>query len=447
MRAGLALAAAVFSVCHPLAAQGHSAGLFFAFAGSGSHKRVSAPEPPPVRATLKPSLTIPVEPLGFSPPGAFYLGLRYNLASLDFLDEDHLLFTFRVPGLIHRDLTHREVNGNDPNEERKIRAVLLKLPEGTVQAETVWSLHDRKRYLWMLDNGQFLLRDRDNLQIGDATLELKPFLHFPGPVLWVEMDPARKYVVAGSLEPPTSASRAGEVAGPSSAAASVVSDDPRPEADPDLILRILRRDSGKVMLVSHVRSAVHLPINSDGYLETIRGNGKSWTVNLNYFTGGSTLLGNIDSVCSPNLDFVSARLFLATTCDSDGNPRVIAMTTGGRRLWDYAGSGASVWPVLITTRTGSRLARETLTTGHSVNSFSPISTDDVKGQDVQVIDAATGRVALRAQANPVYDAGGNVAISPSGLRAAIIMTDGIQVFDLPAPPPLPPDEPQKPAKH
>ena len=98
---------------------------------------------------------------GLLTPGTLYLGLRYSLASLDFLDDDHLLFTFRVPGLIHRDLSHREIDGNDPNEERKIRAVVLKLPEGTVQAETVWTLHDRKRYLWMLDNGQFLLRDRE----------------------------------------------------------------------------------------------------------------------------------------------------------------------------------------------------------------------------------------------------------------------------------------------
>ena len=445
MHEGLALAVAIVPLCLPAAAQGPgTAAYLFSIAGTRK-KTASPPGPPPVRATLPPSVTIPIDPLGFSRPGTFYLGLRYSLASLDFLDDDHLLFTFRVPGLIHRDLSHREINGNDPNEERKIRAVVLKLPEGTVQSEAVWSLHDRKRYLWMLDNGQFLLRDRDNLQIGDATLQLKPYLHFPGPVLWVEMDPTRKFVIAGSSEPPTSASKAGEVAGPSSAAASIVSDDPRPSAEPDLILRILRRDSGKVMLVTHVRSAVHLPINADGYLETIRGNGKTWVVNLNYFSGGSTTVGTIDSVCSPMLDFISARQFLATTCDSDENPRVIAMSTSGRHLWEYPGSGSSVWPVLITSRSGSRIARETLTTGHSVNSFSPISTDDVKGQDVQILDAATGKVVLRAQANPVFDVGGNVAISPSGLRAAILMADGIQVFDLPVPSPFP-DDSQKPLK-
>ena len=416
-----------------------------------SHKKSAASEPSPVHATLPPTLTIPIEPLGFSAPATFYLGTRNSLISLDFLDEDHLLWTFRVPGLIHRDPRSDPANG-DTGQERQVRALVLRLPQGTVQAEAVWTLHDRRRYLWMLDNGQFLLRDRDELKLGDATLQLKPFLHFPGPVLWVEMDPNRKYMVTGSSEPPTSASAADEVASPSSAVATLVSDDQKPASEPDLILRILRRDSGKVMLVSHVRSAVHLPINDDGFLETIRGNGKSWLLSLTYFQGGSTVLGSVDSVCSPVLDFVSPREFLATTCDSGGDPRVVAMTIAGKRLWETPGSSSSVWPLLIAGTDGLRIARETLTVSHGVNAFAPIGTDDIKGQDVQVFDAATGKVALRALASPIFDAGGNVAISPSSRRVAIIMAEGLQVFDLPPAPPLlfdspTPSRPATPSKH
>ena len=43
-----------------------------------------------------------------------------------------------------------------------------------------------------------------------------------------------------------------------------------------------------------------------------------------------------------------------------------------------------------------------------------------------------GKLVLRAQASPVFDVGGNVALSPSGRRAAIIMAEGLQIFDLPA---------------
>jgi hypothetical protein len=413
------------------------------FLWAGSHKKSAPPEPSPVRATVQPSATIPIDPLGFSAPAPFYLGTRNSLVSLDFLDEDHLLLTFRVPGLIHRD--HHD-EADVAHQDRQVRAVVLHIPDGTVDAEAIWSLHDRRRYLWMLDNGQFLLRDGDELKIGDASLQLKPFLRFPGPVLWVEMDPDHKYVVTGSSEPPTSASSSGEVPSPPAASATLVSDDSKEDTTPDLVLRILRRDSGKVMLVSHVKAAVHLPINADGFLETLRGNGKSWVVELNHFQGGSTVLGSVDSFCSPQLDFVSPQVFLATTCESSGDPRVVAMTTGGRRLWTNSGSGSMVWPVLVAGGDGLRIARETLMVNHGVNAFAPLGTDDIKGQDVQVFDVATGKVVLRAQASPVFDVGGNVAISSSGRRVAIIMAEGLQIFDLPAPPPLPSDSPE-PSKH
>jgi len=66
-----------------------------------------------------------------------------------------------------------------------------------------------------------------------------------------------------------------------------------------------------------------------------------------------------------------------------------------------------------------------------------LSFDDVKGQLVEVFDAATGKILLAAPASPILDGGGNVAISPSGRRAAILNLGAIQVFDLPAPAAMP----------
>ena len=148
------------------------------------HKPPAQNEPAnkPSHSSQPPAFSIPVEPLGFFAPGGFYQGLRYSLVSLDFMDENRLLFTFRTPGLIRR-----TVVGDD--DEREIRAMVLSLPKGTVEAEALWTLHDHARYLWMLHDGHFLLRDRDEVQEGDATLSLKPLLHFPGPLLWMEMDP------------------------------------------------------------------------------------------------------------------------------------------------------------------------------------------------------------------------------------------------------------------
>jgi hypothetical protein len=83
------------------------------------------------------------------------------------------------------------------------------------------------------------------------------------------------------------------------------------------------------------------------------------------------------------------------------------------------------------------LALETLAVTHAVNGNEPIVQEDVKGQLIRVIDAADGKVVFEAMASPPLDAGGNVAISPSGRRVALITDGTIQVFDLPAPAALP----------
>jgi len=205
----------------------------------------------------------------------------------------------------------------------------------------------------------------------------------------------------------------------------------------DMVVRILRRSDGQVMLVSRTRSAVHLPIDTEGYVEDLRGTGGQWLVNLNYFNGGARILGHVESSCSPALDFVAERQLVATACDRAGASKLVALTSDGGKMWEHPSTPTEVWPILVRSPDGSRLARESLAVNHPVNAFSPLSSEDIRGQIVEVLDAATGQVALTATASPVLDGGGNVAISPSGQRVAVVADGAIEVFELPPAPPLP----------
>jgi hypothetical protein len=395
-------------------------------APSHGSKERPLPDRLPEKPTAPPAFSIPVDPLGFSAPGEIYLGQRNSLASLDFLDENHLLFTFRVPGLIHR-----EAGDHQWADERQIRAVVLWLPAGTVTAETLWTVHDRVRYLWMLKDGRFLLRDKDGIEEGNAGLQMKPFLHFPGPLLWMEVDPTQQYLVTSSREPAPAEQAAGDGPTPAPAQTGMTVDGEKANA-PEMVVRILKLDTGKVMLVSRTRSVVHLPINADGYLDSMRGIGDWWTLNLNYFTGGTAAVGRVNSSCPPNFDFVSERELLVTACDQSSGHKLIALQTDGRRLWEDLTSAQGIWPLLVMAPDGSKVVRETLAVNHAVNAFAPIDSEDIRGQLVRVLDAASGKVVFEAPANPPLDAGGNVAISPSGKRVAVIDAGAIQVFELPA---------------
>jgi hypothetical protein len=401
-----------------------------------SSRDLLLPDRVPDKPSIPPSFAIPVDGLGFSPPGLLYLGSRNTMVSLDFLDEKRLLFTFRVPGLLRR-----EAGDEKADDERQIRALVLSAETGAIASEALWTVHDRVRYLWMLKDGHFLVRDRDGIEEGDSSLILKPLLKFPGPLMWIEMDPQQQYLVTNSREPVGTPEKAGEVGSPATASATMTEEvqdgNAKPDlGKPDLVVRILRRDSGKVMLVSRTRSAVHLPINSEGYLERLRGNGQQWMMNFNYFSGGSKMIGHVDSSCSPTFDFIAQNEVMAMACTAMGGSKLEAFSLDGKRLWADQTASTSIWPLMIMAPNGSRLAHETLSVTHGVNAYTPLDADDIKGQLVQVLNASDGKIALETPAKPPLDAGGNVALSPSGRRVAVLNGGVIQVFDLPEAPPL-----------
>ncbi len=173
-----------------------------------------------------------------------------------------------------------------------------------------------------------------------------------------------------------------------------------------------------------------------GYLENLRGRGTEWVLNLSYFTGGSKMLGRVDSTCEPDNNFLSEKEILATGCGPSGENDLVAMTTGGRTLWESQAPPTEIWPQLVVAANGSRLAWETLDTTNSIYAFAPMDADQVKEQSVTIFDAANGDISLVSPVSPILDAGGNVAISSTGRRVALLNAGAIQVFDLPPPPPL-----------
>lgn len=392
----------------------------------------------PEKPSLPPAFTIPFGSLGFSPPGVIYLLRRQSLISLDFLDEDRLLVSFQAPG----GLIPRDNADNLADEERHIRAVVVALPSGNIESEAQWNVTDRSRYLWMLRDGHFLLRDSDGLEQGDATLKITPSLRLPGRLLWLAMDPTLQVIITNSLEPPDAKQDPSQTAAPAIGPAAMTADKQKPGVQPTLVVRTFRRESGQLIRTARVPWASQSrdwPFNSEGYLETSRDSSGQWVLTLNYFTGGINVVARVDSGCEPTSDFVSEGELLATTCEPVSGGDLQAMTAIGARLWETRTSSNEMWPLLVNSPNGSRVARETLLLKRASNRYKNlVGAADLDGQIVRVFDAANGNVRLEAPLSPMFDGGGNVAISPSGRRVAILNAGAIQVFELPAPPPIPP---------
>jgi hypothetical protein len=397
------------------------------------HKEPRVIDSYPEKPSLQPAFTIPVGPLGFSSPGSFYLLRRQSLVSLDFLDENRLLFSFHVQRLMQRD------DADDAEtKERQIRAVVVTLPDGKIECEALWAVPDQSRYLWMLKDGHFLLRDSDGLEQGDAALKITPFLRLPGRLLWLAMDPTQQVMITNSLEPADVTQKPGEAASPATGQATITADRQNPGVQPTLVVRTLQRESGhliRMIRVPWTNQTADWPINSEGYMESSKGSGREWLLKLNYFAGGSSVMARLDSSCSPTAEYVSQGELLVTTCDPSGG-KLVAFSTNGARLWEVRASSNVMWPLLVMAPDGSRLARETLVLKRTVNQYKHkhlLGAADLMGQMVRVVEAADGKVVLEAPLSPMLDGGGNVAISPSGRRLAILNAGAIQVFELTTP--------------
>ncbi len=144
----------------------------------------------------------------------------------------------------------------------------------------------------------------------------------------------------------------------------------------------------------------------------------------------------MNSTCAPTDEFISQQEVLVTACTGSGSHKLVAITTDGKILWDNLNPETSIWPLLAHSPNGLRVTQETLAVTHPVSAYAPLAVTKSRGNWCGFFDAATGDMVFESPASPMFDAGGNAAISPSGRRVAVLNAGAIQVFELPAPPAL-----------
>lgn len=397
-------------------------GALSALSAGAEHK--SAPPPPP---EPKPAVRIPVAPLGYLPPGAFFLTYRLSSATLGFFDDDHLLFTFHVGGLLRRLPSDRL-----DDDDQQIRAVVLDLRTGKVTNQTEWRMHDRSAYLWPYQHGQFLVRIRDSLFLTGLSLELHPFLTLSNGLREVQVSPDRSLTVVETNEPEK--------------AATAVADTRGLGVGPPVKVMILRSGTNTEIAESDAQGALLMPLMGDGLLDTLEGTRLgSWVVRQVPFGGKPHILAEVKSPCRPVAESVSTHVALVVGCFLDGSDHaVVAVSDDGRELWQTRWQNRYVWGWFDDAENGSRFVYESIEVNRPIGTFDALYPEDVQAQLAGVYDTDSGRLVLVRDASPVLTAGQNVALSPDGSRFAILRKGAIEVYDLP--PVQPPPPPQPPAK-
>ncbi|MGC2619705.1 MAG: hypothetical protein WA414_11745 [Acidobacteriaceae bacterium] len=372
-------------------------------------QKKTPPEPGP-----RPNTRIDVTPLGYAPPGAFYLTYRLTSASLSFIDDDHLLFTFRVGGLLKRLPSDR-----DGDDDQQIRAMVLDARTGQVVRQTEWRMHDRSQYLWSFPDGKFLVRMRDTLYLTDASLALKPYVSFDTDLREIQVSPDRRILVVERDDPPKLAQNSAEPQ--------------EPETRNPVRVEVMSSGSTAATVLRETESPVNVPLVADGILDTLEGNQlASYAVREVPFAGKVRILAQVKSTCQPTLQTVSARVALVVGCyqASDDRP-VVAISTDGKELWREQWDNKYVWGWFTSAQNGSRFAYESIEVARPISVFDELDEDDITAQLVGVYDTESGKLVMVKNVTPVLTAGQNVTLSPDGTRFAVLRNGAIEVYDLP----------------
>jgi len=400
-----------------------SAVVLWAFA---AHAAKSNEKKTPAEVAPVPAARIAVAPLGFLPPSPAYLHLRLSWASLNFIDKNHLLFTFHVNQLLQRS-PEDMAGGND----QMIRADVLDIATGKVLQTAEWRMFDRGRYIWGLRDGKFVVRRRNALYLMDSSLDLKPYLMFNSELQGLEISPERTLMMLEVKKVLSVAEGDREKNAPSLLE--------RGERPTGLLTRtemvLLHPGERTVLARAELRLPQALPLMDDGILESIEGSSsKQWLIEKEGPGKKLEKEGNVLSACAPQLQPLSGDVALAETCPLNGEngSTVVAMKMGGEVLWWDKWQSRYIWPTFEYSEDGSRFAYESMQADRDIGTMDEFGEADIVAQPVGVFDTDTGRLVLVEDATPILSEGQNFALSADGREFAILRGGAIEVYDLPA---------------
>lgn len=387
---------------------------------AGAATKNSAPSGP------QPVVRIPLSGLGYRPQNPSSVSARLSASSLDFIDQDHLLVTFRDAILMKR-----LADAKPDDEDQTIRAVVLDIASAQVVKTAEWRMHDHARYLWALGQGRFLVRQRDTLFLTDAGLELRPYLDSPARLESIEPTPDGKLL---AIEVDQERHTAEEHRRLLQQALDLGDSPPRE----DVKIAVMRADDGAILATSHANRAVNLALLGDSYMEVIPKKEDHWQLSRVPFSGTAKVFGDVKSSCAPTEQVVTPALMLLMTCNSHTPDRLVqGLDRDGKILWSLWWESTFIWPSFAGAQDGSDFAFSTLHSTHAVNALDPVTDEDIQGQRVQVFDAATGAMQLSVNIVPATASEANYALSPDGKRLAVLSGRAVEIYNVPPAPPAP----------
>jgi hypothetical protein len=401
--------------------------------GGFASKRSPAP-----RVAPAPAMRIPLEPLGLlGTPTRGLLRSRAAIATLDFLDDNHVLLTFAERPLMRREDAPGEagnvpVSPDHPRDDRMVCAEVVELPSGKVVRRQDWRVYDRDPYLLALGGGKFLLREGGRISLLDSGLHATTLAESKVPIVYAQADPSSDLLLVETehtIHTPEQRAKMEHDA--------LLFNAPRPVEQADVFGWRLPVSTPPSAAIFHARLPEAGPLtgNADGLLEFSSGSGDRFELFFVPFGSNGTkrILGRFKSDCRPSTRSLRRDVMLVTGC-RNGSVEEYAISTTGELLWKQKAEGGAL-PDFAFSADGKRFAQQTVG-GKAVGTSAVVASEGLTEDDfasglVQVFDVDTGARVFATALEPLYAAYRTVALSPDGLRLAVLRKGALEVYALP----------------
>jgi hypothetical protein len=399
--------------------------------------------PPLLARGPDPAARIALDSLGFQHQTEQFLLAGSSMLTLNYVDPQHLLLTFKVHQLMER-------IANDPpeDEDRVIEAVLLEVPSGRVLARTDWRLHDSGQYLWDLGHGRFLLRIRDTLTTfapmahlasGDPFRQ-RLFLTTSRRVGAVLLSPEADLLIVESVErtppvPPPAAPLFGPAPKPTPAPLGRPGDRAPVAVNFYRLLPSDNKDediSETLAGIAHASDFGGLAATGAGHIAIVDQGQQHWAFDFHPYHGDVKELSSFDSSCRPTPRFVSNSEFVSFGCHGGNAPHVLGgFNMHGEEMWEQNLPGDLVAPSFVFAPASGRFALGRVLGIMPADDTGLVPSETLTSQNVVVYQTESGKQILRVDCSPIARAGQNFALSPDGMGLAVIHASAIEIYALP----------------
>ena len=387
------------------------------------------------------AVTIPVSSLGYMPPGLLPALNNASLVSLNFVDSNHLLFSFNIPGLVER----KDGCATDTTPQW-VKTVILNINTGKVQNQVQWNIADNTPYIYPLRDGKFLLQRCTQIDIFNDNLDLQPFLNIDGRIRFLRLsaDGSNILIESQHLDTSTSGSSGSK--------------------SKSMNLSFLRVPQLDVLTQFHVPDLETFPMFDRGFLLAKHARRNQWEIVFEPFSktlGTTRVLTAVNSTCAPQLSELTSNSFLVSVCEGEAQSTMTdqAYDLSGSKLWQQSVDqnhlsrkfGQARNAHIVYAADLSRVAVGTLHTSHAMATENQINASsstlnlntgmmeptspfvengEVDGQAIRVLDTRSGQAVFQFITTPIYSSGQNFALSPHGNRLAVLHDGAIEIYKL-----------------